>query len=176
MVSSLIAASKNVVVSLPGQEPDICITKQADMDAVKEDMSLLAKPVGGASAASSASSASVAAANAVFTSRSPSKRANFFSNVKNLVKYSFSPDHVYTFDFYQHVLNIGQMKLDLGFTSLDVSSIIGFCPVQVMAVQWDPFNEPSDLETVDYFYNIEMWNYKSFPDHFFGKEEEEKVT
>ena len=88
--------------------------------------------------------------------------------MKNLSKFEYDPNHVYTFDFYQHVLNIGQMKLDLGFTSLDVSSIIGFSPVQIMAVKWDPHNEP-DIENIEYFYNIEIWNHKSFPANFFEK-------
>ena len=156
MVSSLIAASKNVVVSLPGDEPDICITGDSGTESVREDMTLLVTHSEGGSQYSSST------ANKVFSSRSASKRANFFSDLKNLDMYSYSPDLVYTFDFYQHVLNIGQMKLNLGFTSLDVSSIIGFSPVQIMAVKWDPHNEP-DLENIEYFYNIEMWNHKCFP-------------
>ena len=169
MVSSLIAASKNVVVSLPGDEPKICVTNESGTDAVKENMSLLVD-----SSASVRNAKGKNDANAILSSRSASKRAHFFSDMKNLSQFSYSPDHVYTFDFYQHVLNIGQMKLDLGFTSLDVSSIIGFSPVQIMAVQWDPHNEP-DLESIEYFYNIEMWNRKSFPSDFFDNNDEHDV-
>ena len=120
----------------------------------------------------SAESGGGEAANKIFNSRSPSKRAHYFSDLRHLDKFNYNPEHVYTFDFYQHVLNIGQMKLDLGFASLDVSSIIGFSPVQIMAVQWDPHSEP-DLNEVNYFYNIEMWNKKSFPSDFFDQQAKE---
>jgi hypothetical protein len=180
MVSSLIAASKNVVVSEPGTEPDICILNDAGEE-ICEDMRLLVTPAAAAGTGTGNEGSSNDGhgghggrchgrgsdiANAIFASQSPSKRAHYFSDLNNLAKFDFSPDLVYTFDFYQHVLNIGRMKLDLGFTSLDVSKIIGFSPVQIMAVQWDPHNEP-DLEHVNYFYNIEMWNQKSFPEDFF---------
>lgn len=156
IVSSLIAASKHVVVSIPGSEPDICITRANEFEALREDMTLLA---------STASACDDTARN-MFNSRSSSRRAQYFSKLENLSKFSYSPDHVYTFDFYQHVLNIGQMSLDLGFTSLDVSKIIGFSPVQIMAVKWDPNSEP-DMENIEYFYNIEMWNRKCIPSDFF---------
>lgn len=167
MVSSLIATSKNVVVSLPGSEPDICVTRKRGEEAVREDMSLLASTDGD----SKDDDKEHEAAKAIFASRSATKRAHYFSAVENLSRCSFSPEHVYTFNFYQHVLNLAEMKIDLGFISLDVSSMIGLSPVQIMAVQWDPHSEPTDLGNVDYFYNIELWNQKSFPTDFFDNNE-----
>lgn len=169
MVSSLIAGSKNVVVSLPGSEPDICVTDKGGTERVREDMTLLASSCSGDDRDHGRSDSCKRDSDKIFLSRSASKRAHYFSSLKNLDKFTYNPDHVYTFDFYQHVLNIGQLKLDLGFASLDVSSMIGFSPVQVMAVQWDPRQEP-DMNHLEYFYNIEMWNRKSFPSDNFENE------
>lgn len=76
---------------------------------------------------------------------------------ENLGKYHFSPDFIYTFDFYQHLVNMATFKvqysilsqllnssfildhfqIEYGFLNFDLFNILGCRCLQNMAIYWD---------------------------------------
>lgn len=82
MMSPLIASAQNVCISLPGSEPDI----EEDID---EDLSLLKDLP-------------------VMTNK---KRRNYFSKRVNLLRYTYDPMYVYTFDFFENAFNFSTFQV-----------------------------------------------------------------
>lgn len=146
MLSPLIATSQTVVVSREGMQPSIVV----DLDPIEEDISLV--------------DASVFGLTGVKASARAKKRKAFFSKRANLEKYEFDPALVYTFDFYQHLFNMGTFLADLGFAKYDVLRVIGQSPVQIMSVAWDPVKDGSCLPLKPpYLYNLEVWHERGLP-------------
>jgi phosphomevalonate kinase len=52
-------------------------------------------------------------------------RKSYFSIKKNLKKYDFDPEFIYTFDFHQHVLKVDIFKMDLGLMQYDIFNVLG---------------------------------------------------
>jgi len=125
----------DVVVTEPGNEPSIT----ENIGHIVEDMSLVDREV--------------------FSGLSSSSRTSLLSKRKELAKYTYDPKLVYTFDFYQHVLNLGTMMINLGFTSLDAYKFIGQSPIQTMAVVWNPVDDGIvNTDSMNFLYYIEMWH------------------
>mmetsp|Transcript_31648 Transcript_31648/g.41824 ORF Transcript_31648/g.41824 Transcript_31648/m.41824 type:complete len:748 (-) Transcript_31648:124-2367(-) len=80
-----------------------------------------------------------------------SARKRFFSKPRNLQQYYFEPGLVYTFDFYQHMLDVTTLEINLGFRRLDISRFLNRQPVQAMA-------KLNGAEV--YFWNVEIWHEK----------------
>jgi hypothetical protein len=79
------------------------------------------------------------------------KRRKFFASKKNLEKYYFDPELVYTFDYYQHYMDMNSMKFVVtSFLQFDVSSILGKQPMQLSMAK--------NMETKGYFWNFEVWH------------------
>jgi hypothetical protein len=102
--------------------------------------------------------------SAVFQTMSSMKRKQYFSKRANLDLYSFDSSLVYTFDFYQHLLNFSTFQFDLGFMKYDFMSTLGARPIQVMSVVWNPIESNGIVpENLSYMYNFEIWHRKTFP-------------
>jgi len=82
------------------------------------------------------------------------QRKRFFSRPQNLAKFTLQPGLIYTFDFYQHMLDITTMEINLGFRKFDISDFLNNQPVQAMARLFD---------REEYFWNIEIWHPKLLP-------------
>jgi hypothetical protein len=113
MLAPLAGTSQVVRVDEPGKEPDI-----ASIEGVEEDCKLL----GGRFEKSSVGSSS---------------RKTYLANPKKSSRYTFDVDRVYTFDFYQNLLNVGTYKLDLGIASISMSPILNGQPIQCLAKTTD---------------------------------------
>ena len=124
------------------------------------------------------------------------KRKQYFSKRANLELYSFDSSMVYTFDFYQHLLNVATLDVDLGFLKYDLVKVLGARPLQIMAVIWSPprlwlggrssnngrSNSGSENENnsgdsdMQYVYNIEIWNKRSTSKFFVNKRNNDRAV
>ena len=137
LLSPLASAAQKIIVSRPGDEPSV----SKNIYYSEEDMSLQSKD---------------------FENMDRIRRRAYLSKRANLNKYYFETDLVYTFDFYQHLINLSTFKLELGFIKYDITKILGFRPVQIMAVDWDP-TQSTEPEKWPFLYNFEIWHRKSVP-------------
>ena len=137
LVSPLASTCQAIVVSRPGAEPSLNNLQ------VKEDMTLL---------------------GSAFESMNSKQRKFYFSKPQNLAAHSYNPELVYTFDFYQHLLNFSTFQFDLGFMKYDFMNTLGARPIQVMSVVWDPIESNGIVpENLSYMYNFELWHRKTCP-------------
>jgi hypothetical protein len=130
MFCPLAGTSQVVRVDEPGQEPDI-----ATIEGVDEDCTLL----GGRFEKSSVSASS---------------RKSYLANPKRSSRYTFDVDRVYTFDFYQNLLNVETYKLDLGIARISISPILNGQPIQFLA------------KTMDgrYLWSFQIWHESLLPE------------
>lgn len=135
VLTPLASTAKNIVVSRPGAEPSI-----SQLDTLQEDMSLILDD----------------------TIRDAAARRKYFSNKDNLELFSFDPSLVYTFDFYQHVINLPENKLQMGFAELSLKNILVSSPLQIMSMLWTP---SFDVSSAEYLYNIEIWHCDNVDEH-----------
>jgi len=99
-----------------------------------------------------------------FDNMTSKQRQAYFSKPQNLSQHTFQPKYVYTFDFYQHLLNFSTFHIDLGFIKYDFGKTLGARPLQVMAVVWNPTeNNGIPPETPQYLYNFEVWHRRLIP-------------
>jgi Protein of unknown function (DUF1769) len=129
MLAPLAGTSQVVRVDEIGKEPDI-----ASIEGVEEDCTLM----GGKFAKSSVSS---------------SARKSYLANPKKASRYTFDVDRVYTFDFYQNLLNVETYKLDLGIASISMCPILNGQPIQCLA------------KTTDgrYLWSFQIWHESLLP-------------
>ena len=122
---------------------------------------------------------------------SVSNRKRYFSNNENLQKYSFNPDYIYSFTFYQHILNVHTFEIETPFYNYDLLEIIGPQPLECMAVIWNPSTDTNkiinssakseqssdfvacddsiEIEPVrkwNYLYQIQIWHERSQKNNF----------
>ena len=64
-----------------------------------------------------------------------SQRRRMFLNARNRRGREFKPGLVYTFHFWQHMLDCAAFKLDLGIASFDLAKHLNGQPLQLMAQQ-----------------------------------------
>lgn len=113
MLAPLAGTSQVVRVDEVGDEPDI-----ASIEGVEEDCTLLGRKF-------------------AKSRMSSSSRKSHLSNPKKSSRYTFDVDRVYTFDFYQNLLNVKRYKLDLGVASISMCPILNGQPIQCMAKTTD---------------------------------------
>jgi hypothetical protein len=109
MLASLAATSQIVRGDQPGNEPDIASTT----DDVQEDCSLLGGKF---------SSGKISAGGRKLHLASP-KRAQ---------TYTFDTETVYTFDFYQSLLNVTTYSLELGVANIGMGPVLNGQPIQCL--------------------------------------------
>jgi len=130
MLAPLAGTSQVVRADEPGTEPDI-----ASEDGVEEDCTLL----GGKFATGK--------------SVSISARKAHLANPKHASKYTFDTETVYTFDFYQNLLNVNTYSLDLGIANIGMGPILNGQPIQCLG------------KTTDgrYLWSFQIWNETLLP-------------
>ncbi|GMH52103.1 hypothetical protein TrRE_jg13330, partial [Triparma retinervis] len=97
--------------------------------------------------------------------RDSEKRRKYFAVQENLSKHHFETDLVYTFDYYQHFLDMPTLKFVVtSFLKFDISGIVGPQPLQLSMAK--------SMDGEGYYWNFEIWHEKLLTFH---KEEEERV-
>lgn len=142
LLAPLVSAAQAMVISRIGNEP-----LTSALQDIEEDVSLLGKKYYG---------------------MSRKRRKAHFSARRNLEKHFFDPNLVYTFDFYQHHLNLASFQVDFGFMKYDLIKFLGARPLQIMAVAWDPTKpvKPDQYQQG----SLSDHNDSSFCDEFTGAE------
>lgn len=72
-----------------------------------------------------------------FFQKSSSTRKKFFSNPRQAARFSYGTDAVYTFDFYQHLLDVSAYELNIGLIRLRISESLNNQPIQILAKTTD---------------------------------------
>ena len=132
----LAATSQTVSADRPGNEPEItCLNPP-------EDLSIL----GG-----------------YFKERTvaASKRKSFLANPKRAKKYFFDTESVYTFDFYQSILDVKTYSLDLGFTKVNLAKRLDGQPIQIL----------SKTRSGKYLWSFQVWHEKLLKNHSTKREQ-----
>jgi hypothetical protein len=129
MLAPLAATSQVVRGDAPGNEPDI-----ASEDDIQEDCSSM----GGKFA-----SGKVGAAG----------RKSHLANPTRAQQYSFDTETIYTFDFYQSLLNVATYSLELGVANVGMVPILNGQPIQCLS------------KTIDgrYLWSFQIWHEDLLP-------------
>lgn len=124
-MSLLAATSQEVSADMPGTEPKITSNN------IKEDMAVF----GG-----------IFSQGDVPTSR----RKKYLADPQHAAEYKFDTESVYTFDFYQNMLDVATYSLDLGFTKIGLAKNLDGQPIQIMS------------KTTDgrYLWSFQVWHEK----------------
>lgn len=113
MLASLAATSQVIRADAPGNEPDI-----ASVEDLQEDCTSL----GGKFSQ---------------TKLGSTGRKLHLSNPKRASKYTFDTETVYTFDFYQSLLNCATYTLDLGVANIRMTPVLNGQPIQALCKTTD---------------------------------------
>ena len=119
----LAATSQLISADMPGNEPDITCSQ------IEEDASLF----GGIFKGGDVSSA---------------RRKRHLAAPSRAARYAFDTESIYTFDFYQNILDTANYSLDLGFTTLGMAKVLDGQPIQILAKTNDGRN----------LWNFQVWH------------------
>ena len=72
-----------------------------------------------------------------FYQKSSSSRKKMLSDPKEADRFTYDTESVYTFDFYQHLLDVSSYKLNLGLIKLGISESLNNQPIQILAKTTD---------------------------------------
>lgn len=72
-----------------------------------------------------------------FFQKSSSNRKKMLSDPRQAARFSYGTDAVYTFDFYQHLLDVSTYELNLGLVRLCISESLNKQPIQILAKTTD---------------------------------------
>jgi len=125
ILAPLATGMQTIAINKPGEEPSV---NNFDLD---EDMTLM----GG------------------YFSKSPSrippsKRKLYFSRAEAARKHVFDTSNVYTFEFYQDLLDLSTYSLRLGLVSLSLERYLNGQPIQIM----------SKAKDGRYLWNFQVWH------------------
>ena len=112
MLAILAATSQTVRGDEPGNEPDI-----ASPD-IFEDCSIFGGPF-------------------EIAKVSTSRRKQILSHPKRAKKYTYDTETIYTFDFYQALLDVSTYSLDIGVTKIGLSKVLNGQPIQCLSKTTD---------------------------------------
>lgn len=84
------------------------------------------------------------------------QRKKFFAKKANLAKFDFSPDNVYTFDFYNDKIDMETFRLKALGQEFDVQKYLKGQPLRILARDFKPGN-PSNF----YLWNFEVWHQRA---------------
>mmetsp|Transcript_12443 Transcript_12443/g.31899 ORF Transcript_12443/g.31899 Transcript_12443/m.31899 type:complete len:717 (-) Transcript_12443:252-2402(-) len=77
------------------------------------------------------------------------QRKKWFTSAKNRAGLRFDTEHLYTFHFWQHLLDLSAYELDMGVAQFDISRNLNRQPLQLMVKQ---------QSTGEYLWNFEVWH------------------
>jgi len=124
----LAGTAQLISADMPGNEPDITCNQ------IDEDISLF----GGIFKSGNVSTA---------------RRKRHMASPSRAEKYAYDTESIYTFDFYQNILNTADYSLDLGFTKIGIGKILDGQPIQVLGKTKDGRN----------LWNFQVWHEKLLP-------------
>ena len=124
----LAATSQLISADMPGNEPDITSNQ------IDEDVSLFGGIFEGGHV-------------------TPARRKRHLASPDRAAKYSFDTESVYTFDFYQNILDTATYSLDLGFTKLGMTKVLDGQPIQILAKHGDGRS----------IWNLQVWHKNLLP-------------
>ena len=124
----LAATSQLISADMPGNEPDIMCSQ------IDEDCSLFGGLFKGGDV-------------------TPARRKRHLASPDRAAMYSFDTESIYTFDFYQNLLDTASYSLDLGFTKLGMSKVLDGQPIQILAKHVDGRN----------IWNLQVWHKNLLP-------------
>jgi hypothetical protein len=124
----LAATSQLISADMPGNEPDITCNQ------ITEDVSLFGGMFKGGDI-------------------SPARRKRHLASPDRAERYSFDTESIYTFDFYQNLLDTASYSLDLGFTKLGMAKVLDGQPIQILAKHIDGRS----------IWNLQVWHKNLLP-------------
>lgn len=157
LLSPLMATMQHIVISNAGEEPDIMNLDLEDDVTLLNDEYLLS------------------------CNNNSIKRKKYFSRRRNLAMYATDLNVVYTFDFFAKQVNFNTFQLEVGIFKHDLIKALGWLPLQIMCVVYDPMEEkkrssftaaataslsPFEKEVKkdkewSFLYNFEVWHQRS---------------
>ena len=78
------------------------------------------------------------------------KRKRLLSDPRWASTVAYTTEPIYTFDFYQHLLDAKEYRLDLGFTTISLAPSLNGQPIQIMAKALDG----------RYLWSFQLWHEK----------------
>ena len=93
---------------------------------------------------------------------SSSRRKRHLASPERSAHYYFDTESIYTFDFYQNILDCESYSLDLGFTKIGIGSILDGQPIQVLA----------KTRNGRYLWSFQIWHEKLLPKEVRHRERE----
>ena len=124
----LAATSQLISADMPGNEPDITCNQ------IDEDCSLFGGLFKGGDV-------------------TPARRKRHLASPDRASQYYFDSESIYTFDFYQNLLDTATYSLDLGFTKLGMSKVLDGQPIQILAKHTDGRS----------IWNLQVWHKNLLP-------------
>ncbi len=76
-------------------------------------------------------------------------RKRLFSSQQNLAAFTYRTDRVYSWDFYQNMINPNSFELELPFAHLNLSKYLNHHPILIMA---------KNTQTNQYLWTFEVWH------------------
>eukprot|EP00591_Stephanopyxis_turris_P004379 CAMPEP_0195521852 /NCGR_PEP_ID=MMETSP0794_2-20130614/19492_1 /TAXON_ID=515487 /ORGANISM="Stephanopyxis turris, Strain CCMP 815" /LENGTH=679 /DNA_ID=CAMNT_0040651485 /DNA_START=112 /DNA_END=2148 /DNA_ORIENTATION=+ len=147
MLSILAATSQIISVDMPGSEPSI-----ADI-AMKEDVSLLLN--NRTDPDPNTIHDSTGETTHTNDNITISHRKKLFANPKLSSTYTYDTESIYTFDFYQNLLDCKTYSLDLGFTKIGVDKSLNGQPIQILAKMAQDCSDDNDAGK--YLWSFQIW-------------------
>lgn len=78
------------------------------------------------------------------------QRKKFFADPKKAKNYKYDTDTIYTFDFYQNILDVSTYSLKLGFTEIKMLKSLDYQPIQFLGKTGDG----------RYLWSLQIWHEK----------------
>ncbi|GMI59542.1 hypothetical protein ScalyP_jg12009 [Parmales sp. scaly parma] len=76
------------------------------------------------------------------------QRKKILSNTRHNQLFEYDTDHVYTFDFFQHLLDVSNYALNVKIANVKLVSSLDGQPIQIMA----------KTKTGEYLWNFQLWH------------------
>mmetsp|Transcript_32497 Transcript_32497/g.37639 ORF Transcript_32497/g.37639 Transcript_32497/m.37639 type:complete len:346 (+) Transcript_32497:44-1081(+) len=136
------SGAQTIRIDLPGTEPDI-------MDiATEEDTSLL-----------------FGTSHPTINVHDSAKRRTSLSNPNGLAnEYSYNPEHVYTFDFYDNLLDLGLYTLNMPVLgAFDMTRTLGGQPMSISMMVKDPKQDKDGNDQFQYVFGFRVWHERLLP-------------
>jgi hypothetical protein len=89
------------------------------------------------------------------------RRKKFFADPNHLKQFYFEPGVVYTFEFYQHMLDLPLYKLDVGgITQFDLTRVLDGQPLRTLAMILNSNSSSANnsAKDVQMLWNVELWH------------------
>lgn len=112
LLSPLMSTMQSICINQPGHEPGILDL----IGTTRDDLNILDKELN------------------IFSGMDIQKRKTYFSNIENLNQFQFDPSLVYSFGFFQHIINMTNRLIEpMPFVTYSLDHVLDQRPIQFMA-------------------------------------------